>query len=165
MVDTYNSLIDKIEAYFARPHTMIKSFGEGFYDQAAQMYTDGIGGMFVVLQNVQHLENSVSNFNLRCYFIDVVRNDDNDQREVISDQLQISRDFINWLREDINGGAALLDVVNLPFAVPVKSVFLDYTAGCYVDVVVEVVTEMTDCAIPRDGYDQNGYFVPNYSNL
>lgn len=164
-MDTYNRLIDYIEYYFARPHQQILSFGEGFYDDAQNFYTDDIGGMYVVLTDVQHLQNSVSQYNLRCYFIDLLRNNNINQREVISDQLQISRDFVNWLRNDKDGGAQHLYLLNDPTAFPVRSLFMDYTAGVYIDVSIEVETEMSDCTIPFQGYYDPALGVPTYVNI
>lgn len=164
-MDTYNTLINYIEFYFARPHQQILSFGEGFYEDATPFYSDEIGGMYVVLTDVQHLQNSVSQYNLRCYFIDLLRNDDDNQREVISDQIQISRDFVNWLRNDKTGGAQHLYLLNDPTAFPVRSLFMDYTAGCYIDVSIEVETEMTDCTIPFEGYSNPAFNDPTYVNI
>jgi len=164
-MDTYNRLINYIEFYFARPHQQILSFGEGFIDEATTFYSEKIGGMYVVLNEVLHLQNSVSEFRLRCYFIDILKNDDINQREVISDQVQISRDFVNWLRNDKVGGAELLNLLNDPTATPVKSLFVDYTAGVYIDVSVEVETEMSDCTIPFEGYSNPAFVNPTYVNI
>jgi hypothetical protein len=156
-IQSYNYFIDYINDNFASPHQQIKRFEEGFYDDFGVWCTDNTdwGMMYIVPQNVRHLQNSVSEYNLRVYFIDQLEKDDSNEREVLSDQLSISRDFINWLHLNDENGYIL---TNTPNAVPFKSIVMDYTAGWYMDVSVEVETEGSDCSIPFSGAS-TGYTI------
>lgn len=148
-VDTYNSFIDNITDNFATPHQQIQRFEEGFYDELAP-YASGNEDwsiMWLVPVGVTHLENSVDSYSIRVYFLDLLEKDESNERDVISDQQSIARDFTNWLRENEDNGFNLL---NLPVCTPIKSVIKDFTAGWYVDMEIEVKTEGSDCTIPFD---------------
>jgi hypothetical protein len=149
MVWTYNSFIDEINDNFASLHLQIKRFEIGFYDDMSVYITKNELWpiMWIVPIDIIHLKNSVSQYNLRVYFLDLLDNDNSNERDVLSDQLSISRDFINWLR--LNEYS--FDLLNDPTATPVKSIAMDYTAGWYVDVSLEVETEGSDCSIPFSG--------------
>lgn len=156
-IQSYNYFIDYINDNFASLHQQIKRFEEGFYDDFGVWCTDNTdwGMMYIVPQSVRHLKNSVSEYNLRVYFIDQLEKDDSNEREVISDQLSISRDFINWLHLNDENGYIL---TNTPNVVPFKSIVMDYTAGWYMDISVEVETEGSDCSIPFSGAS-TGYTI------
>jgi hypothetical protein len=143
---TLNSLIKQIEEEFAEPHLQIKWFDQGFYeDMAVYMTSNELWPiMYVTLTDVQHLYNSVSAFNVRVYYLDLLTNSDINERDVLSDQLSVARDFTNWLRLANND----LFLLNEPIATPIKSVGMDYTAGWYLDARLEVSIENTACAIP-----------------
>jgi hypothetical protein len=149
MVWTYNSFVDEINDNFASLHLQIKRFEIGFYDDMSVYITKNELWpiMWIVPIDIIHLKNSVSQYNLRVYFLDLLDNDNSNERDVLSDQLSISRDFINWLR--LNEYS--FDLLNDPTATPVKSIAMDYTAGWYVDVSLEVETEGSDCSIPFSG--------------
>jgi hypothetical protein len=149
-MDSYNSFIDNINDNFMVPHLQIKRFEEGFYDnmQSFETQNEEFPFCWLVPLSVEHLENSVSEYNVRMYFIDILEKDDSNERDILSDQLQIARDFTNWLRQNENNGFNLL---RNPSSTPVKSVLLDYTAGWYTDFSIEVDTEMSECTIPFIG--------------
>jgi hypothetical protein len=148
-MQTYNSFIASIEANFATPHLQIRKFDEGFYqDLAVWMTKNELWPiMWIVPQDITHLPNSVSEYNLRIYFLDLLEKDETNERDVLSDQQQTARDFTNWLRENADSGFNLL---RDPRTIPVKSIGMDFTAGWYTDISIEVNTEMTECAIPFD---------------
>jgi hypothetical protein len=148
-MQTYNSFIASIEANFATPHLQIMKFEEGFYqDLAVWMTRNELWPiMWIAPQDITHLPNSVSEYNLRVYFLDLLEKDETNERDVLSDQQQTARDFTNWLRENEGSGFNLL---RDPRTIPVKSIGMDFTAGWYTDVSIEVNTEMTECAIPFD---------------
>jgi hypothetical protein len=165
---TYNSFIDSIEANFATPHLQIKKFDEGFYqDLSVWMTRNELWPiMWIVPQDITHLPNSVSEYNCRVYFLDLLEKDESNERDVLSDQQQTARDFTNWLRENSSSGFNLL---RDPRTIPVKSIGMDFTAGWYTDVAIEVDTEMTECAIPFEPnlypiaiYSLPGYIQPGY---
>jgi len=147
MMDTYNSFIDRINDEFASLHLQIQRFEEGFYDDLAPFATKNELWpiMWLVPEDVSFLENSVSSYNIRVYFLDLLEKDESNERDVLSDQLSIARDFTNWLREDTDNKFNLLTE---PTLVPVKSVIMDFTAGWYCDMNIEVETEMSECTIP-----------------
>ncbi len=146
---TYNSFISSIEANFATPHLQIAKFEEGFYqDLAVWMTKNELWPiMWIVPQEITHLNNSVSEYVLRIYFLDLLEKDESNERDVLSDQQQTARDFTNWLRENLDNG---LNLLRDPRTLPVKSIGMDFTAGWYTDVSIEVNTEMSDCSIPFD---------------
>jgi len=149
-MDTYNTVIDVIDNYFAQPHLQIRRFKDGFVDEIGTFLTESelFPVMFINLVDVTQTQNSSSEYRLRVYFIDLLLNDDDNQRDVLSDQYQTARDFINWLRQDTL--ADTLYLMNTPIVSPIKSNFMDYTAGVVGDFVLEVDTEMSECAIPFD---------------
>jgi len=146
-MDTYNSFIDRIDDEFASLHLQIKRFESGFYDDLGPFATSNVLWpiMWVVPEDVTFLENSVSSYSIRVYFLDLLEKDDSNERDVLSDQLSIARDFTNWLRLNQNNSFSLLDE---PRLVAIKSVIMDYTAGWYCDMNIEVGTEGSDCSIP-----------------
>jgi len=147
MMDTYNSFIDRINDEFASLHLQIQRFEEGFYDDLGPFATENELWpiMWLVPEDVTFLENSVSSYNIRVYFLDLLEKDESNERDVLSDQLSIARDFTNWFRQDTDNKFNLLTE---PSLVPVKSVIMDYTAGWYCDMQIEVETEMSECTIP-----------------
>lgn len=146
-MDTYNSFIDNVNDNFASLHLQIERFEAGFYDDLGPFSTEDQEWpiMWIVPTEVTFLQNSVSSYSLRTYFLDLLEQDNSNERDVLSDQLSIARDFTNWLRENESNGFNLL---NDPRVIPVKSVLMDYTAGWYVDMDIEVNTEGSDCSIP-----------------
>jgi hypothetical protein len=149
-MESYNSFIDNINDNFAVPHLQIQRFEEGFYDdmQSFETASEMFPFMWLVPTRITHLENSISQYDIRVYFIDILEKDDSNERDVLSDQQQIARDFTNWIRQNQDNG---FELQRAPSSTPVKSVLLDYTAGWYVDLSINVDTEMTDCAIPFSG--------------
>lgn len=147
---TYNSFIEQILLFFATPHLQIKRFEEGFYqDMSVWMTTNEDWPiMWVVPQEITHLTNSVSEYSLRVYFLDLLEKDESNERDVLSDQQQSARDFTNWIRENKDNG---LNLLRDPRTLPVKSIGMDFTAGWYSDVSLEIDTEGTECAIPFTG--------------
>ena len=167
MLYTLNSFINDIQVNFADIHLAIKSFNFGFYDELNAFTTKNelYAKMYIVITDVDHLENSVAQYNIRTYFLDLVENDDDNLKEVLSDQLSISRDFINWLRLNEDSFA----ILNTPTSVPIKSIDTDYIAGWYTDLSLEVSTEGSDCSIPfipggdiANEYMENGYVEDGY---
>ncbi len=160
MLDTYNRFIDNINDNFATPHYGIQKFEEGFYDnmQSFETADEQFPFMWIVPTSVDHLENSVSQYNMRVYFIDILEKDDSNERDVLSDQLSTSRDFTNWLRQNEDNGFNLL---SNPNSTPVKSVLLDYTAGWYTDYSIEVETEGSECSIPFTGTSGSTVICPD----
>lgn len=147
---TYNSFIDNIADNFATLHQQISRFEEGFYDDLAPWATGNEQWpiMWLVPVSVTHLTNSVDQYSIRVYFLDLLEKDESNERDVLSDQGSVARDFTNWLRLNEDNG---FNILNLPTAVPVKSVIMDFTAGWYVDMDIEVSTEGSDCTIPFSG--------------
>jgi hypothetical protein len=167
MLYTLNSFINDIQVNCADIHLAIKSFNFGFYDELNAFTTKNelYAKMYIVITDVDHLENSVAQYNIRTYFLDLVENDDDNLKEVLSDQLSISRDFINWLRLNEDSFA----ILNTPTSVPIKSIDTDYIAGWYTDLSLEVSTEGSDCSIPfipggdiANEYMENGYVEDGY---
>jgi hypothetical protein len=146
---TYNSFLKELEDNFANLHLQIKRFGAGFIDELGVFATQNEDWplMYVTTRDVPHLTNSVSSFNMRIYFIDLLENDDDNLQDVMSDQLSVTRDLVNWLRLNDNRFGLLGE----PTAYPIKSLFMDYTAGWYMDLSIEVETEGSDCTIPFSG--------------
>lgn len=146
-METYNSFIDNITTNFSTPHLQIARFEEGMYDDLGPFATKNENWpiMWLVPVSVTHLDNSVDQYSIRVYFLDLLEKDDSNERDVLSDQGSVARDFTNWLRLNSDNGFNLL---NNPTAIPVKSVIMDYTAGWYIDMDIEVNTEGSDCSIP-----------------
>jgi len=149
MIYTLNSFINLIEVNFADNHLGIRSFNYGFYDDLTMFATkdEQYAKMYIVINDIDHLENSISQYNIRVYFIDLLENDNDNQNDVLSDQLSISRDFINWCRLNEDS----FTVLNTPTSVPVRSIASDYIGGWYTDISLEVPIEGSDCAIPFTG--------------
>jgi len=165
IVMSYNTLVDYINFYFANPHSQIASFYEGFYEDMGTVASESVNWPVMTMSPIEvvHPMNSVSNIRCRFYFLDLLKNDTNNQRDVLSDQLRTVTDFVNWLRLDQTGGAARFNILNTPVSYPVRSVMNDYTAGWYCDLEIEVETEGTECVIPFDGYTNPAYTFPGYS--
>lgn len=100
MLDTYNRFIDRINDNFATLHQQIERFEEGFYDDLAPYATGNEDWpiMWLVPVTVTHLPNSVDQYSIRVYFLDLLEKDESNERDVLSDQGSIARDFTNWLR-------------------------------------------------------------------
>lgn len=149
MIYTLNSFINLIEVNFADNHLGIRSFNYGFYDDLTMFATkdEQYAKMYIVINDIDHLDNSVSQYNIRVYFIDLLENDNDNQNDVLSDQLSISRDFINWCRLNEDS----FTVLNTPTSVPVRSIASDYIGGWYTDISLEVPIEGSDCSIPFTG--------------
>ena len=153
-MDSYNIFIDKINDLFADPHQQIQRFEEGFYDDMTPYLTEDADYsiMYLVPVTVDHLGNtignSVSSFSVRVYFLDLLEKDDSNERDVISDQLSITKDFVNWLKQNEDNG---FNVLNTPTATPIKSIASSYVAGWYLDLDIEVEFEGSDCTIPFTG--------------
>jgi len=147
---TYNSFIQLIEDYFASPHLQIQRFEEGFYEDLSNFQTEGVNFplMYIVPTDFTHTEYSSAEYAVRIYFLDLLQNGRRNERDVLSDTLQISRDFTNWLRENLDNG---LNTVINPRAIPVKNILLDNVCGVYVDYVIEVSENSSDCLIPFSG--------------
>jgi len=111
----------------------------------------------MVINDVDHLENSVIQYNIRAYFVDLLENDNDNQNDVLSDQLSINRDFINWLRLNEDSFA----ILNTPTSVPVRSIDTDYIGGWYSDISLEVPTEGSDCSIPFSGVTGTSIVCPS----
>jgi hypothetical protein len=158
-------MVDYMNFYFATPHTQIGSFYEGFMDDMATLASESVQWPVMTMSPIEvvHPIHSISYFRFRFYFLDLVKNNNNNLRDVVSDQLRTASDFINWLRKDHEGAAARLNVMNTPVCYPSKSQFIDYTAGWYVDVEIEAETEDSECVIPYDGYHTPAFTFPGYS--
>ena len=158
MLDTYNRLIDRINDDFATPHLQIKKFNEGFYEDLQNFQTKDelLPFMWLVPNDVTANENSVSTYNCTVYFVDILEKDDSNQRDVLSDMLSVSRDFVNWLRLNQTNG---FNIIGEPVSTPFKSNFLDYCAGWFIDIEIEVETEGSDCSIPFSGTQSSSPIV------
>lgn len=148
---TYNQLVQIIND-FAQGHFQINKFEEGFVDDINPFLTKNqyFPAMYMNTISVRELlmddsVSGVSSFEIEFYFLDLLKNNDNNLREVMSDQLSIARDFINWLRQGDNG----LNLLEEPSLRPIKSIDLDYSAGWVTSLLIEVAVERSDCSIPR----------------
>jgi len=159
-MDTWNIFLDRIEQFFANPHLQIERFESGIYDELTPYSTESQEWsiMYIVPTDITFTENSTAIFDIRTYFLDLLKKDNSNEKDVFSDQLQIARDFVNWLRLDQNNR---FNVLNEPTAIPVKSILADYSAGWYVDIEVEVEMEGSDCSIPFLGTQSIPPSVPS----
>lgn len=164
--ESYRSLIDRIQFYFAEPHSQINRFYEGFYDDMGTLITQDteFPVMCAVLQETLFPNVATAEFRIRFYFVDLLRNDQDNQRDVLSDQLRTARDLVNWLRKDFEGGASEMQLLNNAVVYPFRSIFMDYTAGVYVDLEIEVNMEESECVIPWDGYVEPAFTYPGYND-
>lgn len=148
---TYNQLVTLIETQFAQPHFQINKFEEGFVDDLDQFLTKNEFWPAMYMQPIFVRElvtddsvSAVAEYEFRFFFIDLIKNDDNNLREVISDRLSVARDFVNWVRQAPND----INLLENPTIEPIRNIDLDYCAGWVCTVLLEVNVERSDCTIP-----------------
>jgi hypothetical protein len=148
---SYNQVIDFISA-FTSNHLQLKSFGTGFrFDlNTAQTINNNYPILYVQPTSHQILD-WVQTYSLRIYCLDIKEKDSSNEREVISDTLQILNDLWKYIQNNTN---QLTDfdyqVVNQPFSVPVTNYGVEYCSGWYIDIDLEVTLNNRDCDIPLD---------------
>ena len=83
---SYNSFIDNINTNFMVPHYQIRKFEEGFPDDIQNFETkdEQFPFAWLVPTRVDHLENSVSQYDVRMYFLDLLENDLSNERDILS---------------------------------------------------------------------------------
>jgi hypothetical protein len=147
---TYNSFIRLINDYFATPHLQIQRFEEGFYEDLNRFQTEGLDFplMYIVPTDFTHTTYASAEYAVRIYYLDLLKNNLRNERDVLSDTLQISRDFTNWVRENQDND---INLIGNPRAIPVKNMLLDNVCGVYVDYVIELKEINSECYIPFSG--------------
>lgn len=149
---TYNQLV-KFFTDLTNAHKQIKGFGAGWIRDIEATLGRNTLYPYVWLEPVSEaVAENVTTFSLRLYCLDLVKKDQSNEQEVISDTSQIMRDIILVLREeDWN-----VQLVGTPILEPVSENFGDIVSGWTAAMDIEVNFANGYCGLPMDAFGGGG---------
>jgi hypothetical protein len=138
-------VIDQFES-FATAHKQVGKFGYEFKEQMGNLATvdEQYPYFFVVPMGATTLQNVVE-FELDVYCVDRLQKDRTNTNFIVSDTQLILTDFTVWLED----GDHSIEVERIYPMTPVNNDLLDYVAGWFVRVRVQV-ERVSLCEIPFD---------------
>jgi len=167
---TLNQVVTALET-IATNHQQINSFGFGDIWEQNSSGTIYYPQMFVEIES-SNIAAKKLNLTMRFYFMDVVKNGEVNENEVLSDQLEIAKDVIAQLQH--NDYDWIFDAENVPMQDFTENL-TDSVAGWSADITLEVPYTFDRCAIPMTPisvevggtsvriYDQDGNTIEQVS--
>ena len=141
---TLNQVVTALET-IATNHQQINSFGFGDIWEQNSSGTIYYPQMFVELEST-NITTRMLNLTFRIYFMDVVKNGEVNENEVLSDQLEIAKDVVAQLQHvDYTW---VFDAENVPMQDFTENL-TDSVSGWYIDVTLELPYTFDRCAIPQ----------------
>lgn len=153
METTYNQIINQIET-FVKNHYQINRFVNDH--PLAVNKSEGVDFPVVALYPAESsINRSLMTLNIKAFFMDILDNDKSNEREVLSDQLQIGNDFIQYFARNEDNWGFYIDETTVtmePFSENFESLedtnIEDNVAGWYFDLNIIVDNVMNNCNIP-----------------
>jgi hypothetical protein len=162
MIIGWEQVKNIIELY-SEANYMIKRFYSDYEDQLSNYSTDGesfpvlymtpIGGQLRYTQNT---------FTVRFYCFDRIIRSRENWNNIIDDCYRCLNDLYKFLQSNDVG---LIDTERIANIIPINDALMDYVAGWYMDVDIDIDT-YSDCYIMIDGVpainDNGGIFIAKY---
>lgn len=148
---SYNQ-INELFNQVAIAHYQIKRFGSGELSEADINKFISENQEYPVLWMTPVSVTTNSNvllYNLNLLVFDLVNKDKDNEREVLSDCLQIALDVVRILRY----GNAEFNIVTEPNISPFAGRYSDWVAGWSLEIELEVDIQSNNCDIPYEGLD------------
>lgn len=155
METTYNQVITKIEK-FANNHLQINQFIND-HPLAVNQSEDVHFPAFALYPASSSIDRNKMTLNIKAFFIDILDNDKSNERDVLSDTLQIGNDFIQYFARNEDEWGFYIDETTVsmePFSENFESNedtnIEDNVAGWYFDVNIVIGNVMNNCNLPFD---------------
>lgn len=141
---TYITVLQVIEA-FAAQHLQIKRFHSDFPDNIPDFSNDKEDFPILFVSPTNSIFQINTNiFQIRVYCFDLIQEGRENINSILSDTHSILSDLQVYLRD---GNVPAIDLLQTSNLTPLNNALLDYAAGWYVDIQLEVSTSDL-CAIP-----------------
>lgn len=135
---------------FATDHLQLNSFGIGELWELTEKNGDRIYPLMWTVINTTNINENTELDNYTFVFCDLVRPDESNENEVLSDQKSIAYDFVSFLRfsDAINSGTNVIKQVTLE---PFTEKFDDCLSGWIVNVQIKQGFTWDFCSAPMSG--------------
>jgi hypothetical protein len=156
---TYNQLV----AFFnsiANAHYFIKSFGNG-WDTEADLAKNNTYPYLHITPLSNSVEENTTTYRIGLVVCDLVKEDDSNLNEVLSDTNQTIKDIVKILRNENN----MFGILEAPTLNPFRDKYADLVAGWQVELSVEVNFNNGYCDIPSDAFGDVGAGCPDVTIL
>jgi len=163
MTQNFITIIQALQL-FSDTHPNVKRFKTAFFEQMDQFSSsDNTWPILYAIPSTIQFNENVSNYAFRIYCIDVMLKDRSNEDPIKLATSEILRDLIIWIKSKENP----LNIINTPTLVPYNNGTQDYTSGWYMDVTIQGVATMTECALPFPNFGISGItcdytYINNY---
>ena len=137
---TYNQIVGIFES-IAENHLQIHSFDAGDLSDINVLNSELFVKMFLIPQNVTVRANTLE-YSIRVMLFDKLNKDVTNERDILSDTLQISTDVVKIFKNS-TGNLWITNDINL---IPFSEEAADYVTGWYADYIIEVPFDSEYCS-------------------
>jgi hypothetical protein len=149
---TWNNIVKYFET-IANAHDFIRGFGAGFSDDVEINLEKNENYQFLgIIPRQANPKEQTNEITVGMFVCDLVKTDQRNEAEVLSDTLQTFNDILKIFRnEDLN-----ISLKNEPTLEPFKEKYMDNVAGWMGDLILEVNFASNYCDIPSDVFGTGG---------
>lgn len=152
MATTYNQLIEFFEE-IATAHKQINSFGSGLReDTEANIKKQNTYSHLYVTPMADTVNEQTNTYRIQFIICDLVKADDSNFNEVLSDTNLIAKDIIKVFRYEKSN----IDLLESPTLTPFKDTFADLTAGWICELNIDCDFPNNYCDIPSEVFGNDG---------
>lgn len=147
---TYNQLV----AFFnsiANAHYFVKSFGNG-WDTEADLLKNNTYPYLHITPLSNSVEENTTTYRIGLIVCDLVKEDESNLNEVLSDTNLTIKDVVKILRNDNN----MFGITDQPNMTPFRDKYADLVAGWQIELNVEVNFNNNYCDIPAVAFGDTG---------
>jgi len=151
---TYNQVISFFNS-IANAHYFIKSFGNG-WDTEADLLKNNTYPYLHVTPLANTIDENTTSFRVGIVVCDLVKEDESNLNEVLSDTNQTIKDIVKILRNENNE----YGILESPSCTPFRDKYADLVAGWQCEMTVEVNFDNNYCDIPSGSFGDTGAGCP-----